>query len=217
MHMAKRSYQQYCGIATALDLLGERWTLLIVRDLLVGPKRFTDLLDGLPGVGTGLLSQRLRELEEAGVIEKVTLPPPAASTVYRLTAEGEGLRPAMLSLLRWGSRRLGEPDPNQRIDVESLALGFAAHFDPDAAVAAEGDYQLMVDDRPFALRIANRHISVQSETVARPRAVITTDTATLMALNNQTLTFGEALERGTLTVSEGDDDALWELARALAL
>lgn len=107
MGMAKRSYQQYCGIAAALDLLGERWTLLIVRDLLIGPKRFTDLLEGLPGVGTGLLSQRLRELEESGVIEKAALLPPAASTVYRLTPDGEGLRPAMLSLLRWGSRRLG--------------------------------------------------------------------------------------------------------------
>ncbi|MCV7318697.1 winged helix-turn-helix transcriptional regulator [Mycolicibacterium confluentis] len=214
--MAKRSYQQYCGIAAALDLLGERWTLLIVRDLLIGPKRFTDLLEGLPGVGTGLLSQRLRELEESGVIEKAALPPPAASTVYRLTPDGEGLRPAMLSLLRWGSRRLGEPDPEQRIDLESLALGFAAHFDPDAAHGVEGDYQLVVDGRPFGLRIANRHIDVRAETVERPRAVITTDTATLMAMNNQALTFGEALEKNQLTVSEEGAEAAWQLMRALA-
>ncbi len=216
MGMAKRSYQQYCGIAAALDLLGERWTLLIVRDLLIGPKRFTDLIEGLPGVGTGLLSQRLRELEEAGVIEKAALPPPAASTVYRLTPDGEGLRPAMLSLLRWGSRRLGEPDPEQRIDLESLALGFAAHFDPDAAHGVEGDYQLVVDGRPFGLRIANRHIDVRAETVDRPRAVITTDTATLMAMNNQALTFGEALEKNQLTVSEEGAEAAWQLMRALA-
>jgi DNA-binding HxlR family transcriptional regulator len=215
MAMAKRSYQQYCGIATALDLLGERWTLLIVRDLLIGPKRFTDLLEGLPGVGTGLLSQRLRELEDAGVIEKATLPPPAASTVYRLTPDGEGLRPAMLALLRWGSRRLGDPDPSQRIDVESLALGFAAHFDPDRADGLDGDYQLMVDGRPFLVRITNGHINVQAGTADRPRAVITTDTPTLMELNNQRLTFADAIEKKLLTVSGGDDEEFWALARAL--
>jgi DNA-binding HxlR family transcriptional regulator len=216
MDMAKRSYHQYCGIATALDLLGERWTLLIIRDLLVGPKRFTDLLEGLPGIGTGLLSQRLRELEDAGVIEKATLPPPAASAVYQLTRDGEGLRPAMFSLLRWGSRRLGAPDPDERIDIESLALGLAARFDPDAVGGVEGYYQFVVDGRPFQLRIADRHIEILAKRAEQPRAVITTDTATLMQLNNEALTMAEAIKKGALSV-DGDPEAGRGLTTALGL
>jgi DNA-binding HxlR family transcriptional regulator len=182
--MAKRSYQQYCGLAVALDLLGERWTPLIVRDLLVGPKRFTDLLERLPGIGTGLLSQRLRELENAGVIEKATLPPPAASTVYRLTADGETLRPVILGLIRWGSKRLGTPTAGQRVDPESLALGLAARYEPDKGADAEGVYGFVVDGRSFLLRIADHQIVIVAERAERPRAVITTDSATLIAINS---------------------------------
>ena len=145
-HMVKRSYDQYCGLAAALDLLGERWTVLIIRDLLMGPKRFTDLLDRLPGIGTGLLSQRLRELEDAGVIEKTTLPPPAASTVYQLTPDGDALRPALLQLARWGMRRLDDPQPGQRLDVESLTLGLSARLDRKAADGLDGSYGLVLDE-----------------------------------------------------------------------
>src|SRR2546427_742794 len=89
----KRSYDQWCAVARSLDIVGERWTMLIVRDLLVGPKRYTDLLTGLPGIGTNLLAQRLRELEANGLVERADLPPPAAATVYRLTERGEALWP----------------------------------------------------------------------------------------------------------------------------
>ena len=90
----KRSYGQYCTLAKTLDVVGGRWTLLVVRELLGGPRRFGDLMDGLPGIGTNLLSERLRELQEAGVIEKRVLPPPAGSTVYELTARGQALEKA---------------------------------------------------------------------------------------------------------------------------
>ncbi|MCX5044905.1 helix-turn-helix transcriptional regulator [Aldersonia sp. NBC_00410] len=214
--MAKRSYQQYCGLAAALDLLGERWTVLIVRDLLVGPKRFTDLLERLPGIGTGLLSQRLRELDSAGVIEKATLPPPAASTVYQLTPDGEGLRPALLSLIRWGSKRLGPPTEGQRIDAESLALGLAARYEPDASVDADGVYGLVLDNEHFQVRIADRHIEILAKPAEGPRAVFTTDSTTLIALNNEEVALADALADKAIVVS-GAPDAIHNLAVAFGL
>src|SRR6187455_2871344 len=99
-----RTYDDGCGIAHALDLIGERWALLVVRELLLGPRRFTDLRAGLPAASPNVLSQRLDELEEVGVLEKRTLPPPAGSTVYELTAWGRELEPVILALARWGSR-----------------------------------------------------------------------------------------------------------------
>ena len=106
--MSKR-YDQYCPIAHALGAVGERWTLLVVRDLMNGPKRYTDLAASLPGIGTNILAARLKELEESGLVEKRKLPPPAASTVYELTPYGHDLRPVLHELARWGARSLGPP------------------------------------------------------------------------------------------------------------
>lgn len=99
-----RRYGQYCGLARALDRVGQRWTLLIVRELLLGPKRFTDLQKGLPGVATNLLTDRLRQLGEDGLVGQRELPPPSSSTVYELTDAGESLRPVVEALIRWGGR-----------------------------------------------------------------------------------------------------------------
>src|SRR5712691_3728539 len=98
----RRSYNQYCALARALDVVGERWTLLLVRELLLGPRRYKDLLDGLPGIGTNLLADRLKHLEDAGMIRRVVLPPPAGSAVYELTELGRRLEPAVFELGRWG-------------------------------------------------------------------------------------------------------------------
>jgi DNA-binding HxlR family transcriptional regulator len=106
--MSKR-YDQYCPIAHALGAVGERWTLLVIRDLMNGPKRYTDLAASLPGIGTNILAARLKELEESGLVEKRKLPPPAASTVYELTQYGHDLRPVLHELARWGARSLGPP------------------------------------------------------------------------------------------------------------
>src|SRR5256885_12943843 len=100
--MAKRSYDQFCPIARALDFVGERWTLLVVRELLFGPKRYTDLLAGLPGINANVLSTRLKDLQAAELVERTTMPPPAASTVYQLTELGRGLEPAVVGLAQWG-------------------------------------------------------------------------------------------------------------------
>src|SRR5438132_8709246 len=121
--MAKRTYDQYCPGARALDLVGERWTLLIVRELIFfGPKRFTDLLAGLPGVAPNVLSGRLKEMEGAGLIGRTKLRPPAGSTVYELTEFGEGLRPMMMELYRRGPQLLGPPTDTDHLRL-SWALG----------------------------------------------------------------------------------------------
>ena len=104
-----KRYDQYCPIAHSLGLVGERWSLLVVRELLQGPRRYTDLVDGLPGIGTNILASRLKDLEAGGVVQKTKLPPPAASTVYELTPRGHELRAVLHELARWGARSLGPP------------------------------------------------------------------------------------------------------------
>jgi DNA-binding HxlR family transcriptional regulator len=112
--MAKR-YDQYCPVAHALGVVGERWALLVVRELLQGPRRYTDLAEGLPGIGTNILASRLRDLETAGVVTKKTLPPPAASRVYELTDYGLELKPVMRELAIWGARSLGPPTADDEL------------------------------------------------------------------------------------------------------
>src|SRR5437763_95534 len=110
-----RSYDQYCPVAHALELVGERWSLLVVRELLHGPLRYTDLAERLPGIGTNVLASRLRDLETGGVVARRMLPPPAASRVYELTEYGRGLRPVMRELARWGARSLGPPTADDEL------------------------------------------------------------------------------------------------------
>jgi DNA-binding HxlR family transcriptional regulator len=106
-----KHYDQYCPVAHALDVVGDRWVLLVIRELMQGPKRYTDLAEGMPGIGTNILAARLRDLEAAGVVAKRTLPPPAASRVYELTPYGLELKPVMRELALWGARSLGPPTP----------------------------------------------------------------------------------------------------------
>jgi DNA-binding HxlR family transcriptional regulator len=150
----KRSYGQYCALAKALDVVGSRWTLLVVRELLAGPRRFGDLMNGLPGIGTNLLSERLRELQEEGVIEKRVLPPPAGSTVYELTDRGRELAgPAML-LARWGYERLGMPAKNEEFRIHwFLTIGQAAFRRQEA-----GDLSLTCEMRTSDTDVAHFRI-----------------------------------------------------------
>jgi DNA-binding HxlR family transcriptional regulator len=131
--MKRRDFGQYCGLARALELVGERWALLIIRDLAVRPHRYTDLLDGLPGIPTNMLSTRLKELEQAGVIERRIAPAPQRGIVYALTPDGCGLEPAVLALGQWGTLQLGDPRPGDIVTPESLTMTMRAAFNPDAA------------------------------------------------------------------------------------
>ena len=130
--MAKR-YSQYCPIAHALELVGDRWALLVVRELIDGPKRYTDLLERLPGIGTNILAARLRALESGDVVRKRKLPPPAASTVYELTEYGAELEEAMFALARWGARSLGPPEMDEQLVPGWSVNAVRATFDPAAA------------------------------------------------------------------------------------
>lgn len=139
--MTKR-YEQYCPMAHALDLVGDRWALLVVRELMQGPKRYTDLVEGLPGIGTNILATRLRELEQADVVTRRTLPPPAASKVYELTDYGRALRPAMRELALWGARSLGPPTPGAGLFEGWVANAMDVALAP---VAPPGRFEFRVD------------------------------------------------------------------------
>ena len=145
--MATRSYGQYCGVTTAVELIGERWALLIVRDLLVGPRRYTDLKQGLPKIPTNILSTRLKELQEGGVVRRV--PVMNCGLVYELTPYGRELEPVVLALGRWGFQAMGDPDPEDVVTADSLTMALRTAFQPQAATPA--DYELHIGD--VALRV----------------------------------------------------------------
>ncbi|MGH3040312.1 MAG: winged helix-turn-helix transcriptional regulator, partial [Gaiellaceae bacterium] len=154
--MLKR-YDAYCPVAHALGLVGERWALLVVLELMHGPKRYTDLADSLPGIGTNILASRLRDLEAHGVVSKRTLPPPAASRVYELTEYGQGLRPAIRELALWGARSLGPPT-----DADELFPGWLANALDTvlASLAPPGRFEFRVGDEVASL--------VDGETLSGP-------------------------------------------------
>lgn len=151
--MSSRTYGQYCGLARALELVGERWALLIVRDLLVGPRRFTDLRRGLPRIPTNILSARLKELEDAGVVHRRVLPRPAGSVVYELTAHGRGLEPVVVSLGQWGARTLGDARPDEIVTADSLVMALRTCFQPDAARGVQARYELRVGELVVHARV----------------------------------------------------------------
>ena len=131
--MPRRSYDQYCGLARALDVLGERWTLLIVRNLLLGPQRYSELLRGLPGITTNLLAKRLREMETEGIIDRTG----GANDAYRLTEVGRSLEPAIHALGRWGWQRMGKPKARDRRSIEWLLVALRRRYRGNATLSVE--------------------------------------------------------------------------------
>jgi DNA-binding HxlR family transcriptional regulator len=170
-----RTYGDRCGIARALDIVGERWALLIVRELLLGPKRFTDLRAGLPQIGPDVLSQRLRELEGSGVVRRDKLPPPAGAQVYGLTERGQALEPVVLALGRWGSQAPGPKDAPLGADAAMLAL--KTMFRPDPGLRAT--YEVRLGDNRYAVRVDGDRLDVVRGSADGQAATIATDPATL--------------------------------------
>src|SRR3954453_6557587 len=193
---ARRSYGQGCGTAYALDLIGDRWSLLVARELVLGPKRFTDLRDGLPGIGPNVLSQRLKELEEAGVLPRRVLPPPAGSTVYELTEWGSELEDVIVRLGRWGAR-----SPHMPSDVETqpewLVLGMRAIYDPQGEPAPTL-YELRFGDDVFWAPADDGSLRVGRGAAADPDAVLTADVETVAKLMRGELKPAAALRSGAL-------------------
>jgi DNA-binding HxlR family transcriptional regulator len=205
----KRTYGDRCGVARALDIVGERWALLVVRELLLGPKRFTDLRAGLPHVGPDVLAQRLRELEASGLVRRGTLPPPAGSRIYELTERGHQLEPVVLALGRFGSIAPLPPGEAQ-IGVDAVVIALKTLFAPDAANGLTASYELRFGEQHFRLRVADARLDVARGSASDPDATIETDPETLAAI----LWHGRELDaarRSGDAVIAGDEQAVTRL------
>ena len=173
--MGPRSYEDPCGIARALDVVGERWALLIVRELLFGAKRFSDLRAGL-GASPNVLSQRLAELEASGVVQRRS----AGGALYELTDWGRELRPILLQLGSWGAR--SSRRPTGELSVDALLAALEATFAPDREPMLHARYDLGLGDERFYVEVCRGNIAIARGRPSRPDAVIDTDPVTLRAL-----------------------------------
>jgi DNA-binding HxlR family transcriptional regulator len=197
----RKGYDQYCGVAHALDLVGDRWALLVVRELMHGPRRYTDLAEHLPGIGTNILATRLRDLEEGGVVTKRKLPPPAASRVYELTEYGQALKPVIRELALWGARSLGPPTDEDELYPGWLENVIDTLFAPVAPLGR------------FEFRVGDEHASLvdgeaQAGAVEDPHVIVDTDPQGIYHLF-----VDHRLDAVTI---EGDRDLLQQLVDAVA-
>jgi len=202
----KRSYGEACRFAYALDVVGERWALLVVRELLLGPKRFTDLRTGLAHASSNILSERLRDLEQSGVIQRRKLPPPAASTVYELTEWGRELEPIVTKLGAWGARSPIAPE-SQEIGPDSIVLALRSLFDPEAAAELDAAYELRLGEQRFHIKIAGDKLEIGRGSAEEPAARIAfADAPSFAAVLAGQLPLDEAVALGAAQI-EGSKQA----------
>lgn len=186
-----------------MEIVGERWTMLIVRELLIGPRRYKDILDALPGIGTNLLAERLKELARLEVIRKRTLPPPAASTVYELTQIGEELRPVVKSLEKWGLPFLGLPREDDFYRPAWALLAMECTFRPQLATTLNATYEFRIAGEIFHLEIGDGACRAHQGPAHQPDMVIELDTKTLLGLGSRRITPKEALANGKARLIKG--------------
>jgi DNA-binding HxlR family transcriptional regulator len=199
-----RSYQQYCPLARALDVVGDRWTMLIMRELFFAPKRFTDLQQRLDGIAPNLLSRRLKDLEARGLVCRRRLDPPASATVYESTEQARGLQPAMLELARWGIQFLGVYDGEERFSVEWLVPILEEIADRDAARGVWDLYQFRIGEGSFWVDVNDGDVRVHAgEPPREPDLCAEVDVATFMELGFGTLDPVDAIAEGR-AVAHGD-------------
>jgi DNA-binding HxlR family transcriptional regulator len=201
-----KSYAQYCPVAHALELVGERWALLVVRELLNGPKRYTDLASALPGIGTNILAGRLRDLEQADVVQKRRLPPPAAVQVYELTPYGEELREPLYALARWGAKSLGAPTSE-----DSFSPGWLVNAVRATCLGGErvpsGEIELRVAEDVVHVRFEGREPVVELGSSDTADLVIETDPATLFCMASREQSIKEAIGAGAVRITGKRADA----------
>ena len=202
----RRTYDDGCAAAHALDLVGERWALLTVRELMLGPKRFTDLRAGLPGVSPNVLAQRLRELEDTGVVSRRKLPPPAASKIYELTEWGKELEPVLVQLGRWGARSPSKPY-DAALGVDSLILSFRTMFDSRRADGLSATYELRFDEDVFRAVVEHGRLDIVRGSLDQPDATIESDSNTLAALIYGDANLAETLRSGAIRI-EGEESVV---------
>jgi DNA-binding HxlR family transcriptional regulator len=186
-------------VARALDLVGERWALLVVRELLLGPKRFSGLVRGLPAVSQNVLSQRLRELERDGVLRRCRTGPPASTRGYELTERGQQLAPVLIELGRWGSA--GAQTSTAELGVDALVLALRTRFQPAHAVGLLAWVELVLDPDRFALTVADERFTVRRGGLDDPDAVLRTDPGTLRELAFRGRPLDEMIAAGRATVT----------------
>jgi DNA-binding HxlR family transcriptional regulator/putative sterol carrier protein len=213
--MPEHRYQQYCGLARALDVAGDRWTLLIVRELMPGPRRFTDLIDGLPGISRNLLTERLRDLERDGVIARQELPPPVARQVYELSDDGRDLASAMVPLIGWGARRLGERKPTESFRARWGALAMATFADREAAMGISETYQYFVGRSAFHFTVDDGSIELHEGRAQDPIVTLSTDEDTWADIASGKITASSAAAAGSLKVV-GDPQAAKRVGKILS-
>jgi DNA-binding HxlR family transcriptional regulator len=201
-----RSYGQYCALARALDVVGDRWTLLIVRELAVkGPSRYTDLRHGLPGIATNMLADRLREMEEQGIVRREEAPPPVATTLFSLTERGDELRPVLFALGRWGVPLMDERGDDEwrgywlKYPLEELFADVSPEQPPVAL-------ELHTDDGPVTVTTENGRVRVSPGPAQDPDAVVSGDPEDVIELLKGTIDVRAARRRGVQV--EGDADAI---------
>jgi DNA-binding HxlR family transcriptional regulator len=206
-----KRYGQYCPVAHALDQIGDRWELLLVRELMLGQRRYTDLAEALPGIGSNILSSRLRDLERAGVVRKKKLPPPWAVTVYELTEHGRALEPVLRSLAQWGATTLGAPDSG---DCWSM---YAVHvrFRPEAAV--DGVYEIrFVEGETISLEVAGGELVARRVAAEAPDLVVEAHPEALHELIQGSVGRRASLDDDRIRILAGSEDRLWDLAAMFA-
>ncbi|MFD5058607.1 winged helix-turn-helix transcriptional regulator [Streptomyces sp. NPDC058394] len=196
----RRSYDQFCATARALDSVGDRWTLLIVRELLAGPRRYTDLHADLPGVSTDVLASRLKDMEQSGLATRRRLPPPAAASVYELTERGHGLLPVLAALAEWGAPAIGERRPTDAVRAHWFALPLLRVLD---GLAHEGVVEVHLDEGEFHVRVgrpADGEAVYGDGPAAHADARITLDVELCLALGRGECTLAEAVKDGRIEV-----------------
>ncbi|HWI32282.1 MAG TPA: helix-turn-helix domain-containing protein [Microbacterium sp.] len=219
--MAARSYGQYCGVTNAVELVGERWALLIVRDLLVGPRRYTDLKQGLPRIPTNILSTRLKELQDAGVVRRVPLM--NCGLVYELTPYGRQLEDIVLALGRWGFQTMGDPDEGDVVTADSMTMAFRTAFRADAAASLPpADYEVHIGDVALRVQVAGTALTITQLApsappvggrlpAGQPDVVIAASPGIRRVISGE-LSPGEAVDHGVLAVVMGDAGLLERFA-----
>jgi DNA-binding HxlR family transcriptional regulator len=207
-----RSYQQFCALARALDVIGDRWTLLIVRELLLRPCRYTDLRDGLPGIATNLLAERLRELEAAGIVRREDPEPPVATTLYRLTDRGEQLRPVIHQILRWGAPFMTEPAGSDEFRSRWLVEPMEAMLNRAETEVPDVVVQLDTGDEPLVIEASGGRVRARTGATAEADVVLHGPPDATLGVVMGFL--DPASPRGRKVTFEGDPAALTRLRTA---
>ena len=205
--MSTRSYGQFCAIAKSLDILGGRWSLLVIRELLYGPRRFVDLSEALPAMGPNLLSARLKELSDAGVITKREIRSPARCLAYELTEMGQGLEEVLLALSRWGRQLLSGIRPDEQFSARWLLLGMRGRFGASSTEGVTEEYEFRVGKETLYARLDDGELSAGDGPAENPTATLSASRRDFLAVALGRLAVGHAIADGRLTLS-GDRKAL---------